>query len=140
MADRMDLVKALEISAAGMQAQGVRIRVISENIANADSIATTPGGDPYQRKTVSFTDQLNRSLGIETVRVAHIGTDTSAFQLKYDPHNPAADSNGYVKMPNVNPLIEMVDMQEAQRSYEANLNVLQASRTMLAQTVSLLNN
>jgi flagellar basal-body rod protein FlgC len=136
----MDLVTALQVSAAGMRAQGVRIRVISENIANADSLATQPGGLPYQRKTVSFSEQLNRSLGIETVRVSRISNDTTPFEKRYDPHNPAADSNGYVLVPNVNPLIEMVDMQEAQRSYEANLNVLQASRSMLRQTVDLLKN
>jgi flagellar basal-body rod protein FlgC len=141
MADRaMDLVKALQISASGMQAQGMRIRVISENIANADSLATQPGGQPYQRKTVSFAEQLNRSLGIETVRVSEIGVDTTPFEKRYDPHHPAADASGYVQVPNVNPLVEMMDMQEAQRSYEANLNVLQASRTMLSRTVELLKN
>jgi len=136
----MDLTKALQASAAGMQAQGVRIRVISENIANADSLSTQPGGLPYQRKTVSFGEQLNRSLGIETVRVSNIGTDPTPFEKRYDPHHPAADSNGYVLVPNVNPLVEMVDMQQAERSYEANLNVLQSSRSMLQQTIDLLKN
>jgi flagellar basal-body rod protein FlgC len=136
----MDLVKAQQISAAGMQAQGVRIRVISENIANANSLATSPGGQPYQRKTISFADQLDRTLGIETVRVSQIGTDPTPFQKRFDPHNPAADANGYVQVPNVNPLVEMVDMQQAERSYEANLTVLQASRTMLKQTADLLHN
>lgn len=136
----MDLVTALQISAAGMQAQGVRIRVISENIANADSLATQPGGQPYQRKTISFSEQLNRSLGIETVRVSQIGVDHTAFEKRYDPNHPAADSSGYVKVPNVKPLVEMIDMQEAQRSYEANLNVLQVSRSMLRQTLDLLRN
>lgn len=136
----MDLVKALQISAAGMQAQGVRIRVISENIANADSLATSPGGQPYQRKTVSFTDQLDRALGVETVRVSQIGVDPTAFTKRFDPHHPAADASGYVLVPNVNPLVEMVDMQEAQRSYQANLSVLQSARTMLRQTADLLHN
>lgn len=134
----MDLVKALDISASGMQAQGIRLRVISENIANANSVSSEAGGEPYRRKTVSFSDQLDHTLGVETVRVASIGTDPTTFQRHYDPHNPAADKNGYVLMPNVNPLVEMVDMQEAERSYEANLNVLQASRSMLKQTVDLL--
>jgi flagellar basal-body rod protein FlgC len=134
----MDLVKSLDISASGMQAQGLRIRVIAENIANADSLATEPGGAPYRRKTISFADQLDRTLGVETVRVSRIGVDASAFQKRYDPHHPAADKNGYVLVPNVNRFVEMVDMQEAERSYEANLNVLQASRSMLRQTVDLL--
>ena len=134
----MDLVDALHISAAGMRVQGVRLRVIAENLANADSLGTVAGAEPYRRKVVSFRTALERSLGIRTVQVDRIGTDRGAFETRFDPSNPAADASGYVMLPNVNPLIEMTDMREAERSYEANLKVIEASRTMLQKTVDLL--
>ena len=134
----MDLVDALHISAAGMRVQGVRLRVISENLANADSLGTSSGSDPYRRKLVSFRNALDRSLGIETVQVARVTTDKTPFETRFEPMNPAADASGYVKLPNVNPLIEMTDMREAERSYEANLKAIEASRTMLQRTVDLL--
>ncbi|MCK5445028.1 MAG: flagellar basal body rod protein FlgC [Rhodospirillaceae bacterium] len=133
-----DLMRTLKISAAGMKAQGTRIRVISENIANADSLPTSPGGLPYRRKVVTFRNELDNNIGVNTVTVDRIRTDRSDFQNKYDPTHPAADANGYVLIPNVNSLIEMMDMREAQRSYEANLNVIKSSRSMLQETIGLL--
>src|SRR4030095_9161261 len=117
----MDLMESLMISAAGMKVQGDRLRVVAENLANADSVSEVPGGDPYRRKTISFKNALDKELGLETVHVKKVALDQSDFRMKYDPGNPAADAKGYVKLPNVNTLIEMTDMREAQRSYEANL-------------------
>ncbi len=134
----MDLMESLKISAAGMRAQGQRLRVVAENIANADSVSEVPGGDPYRRKTISFKNALDRELGMETVQVGKIGVDPSDFRMKYDPGNPAADEKGYVKLPNVNSLIEMSDMREAQRSYEANLRAIEVARTMLQRTIDLI--
>jgi flagellar basal-body rod protein FlgC len=134
----MDLMESLMISAAGMRAQGQRLRVVAENLANADSVAEVPGGDPYRRKTISFKNQLDRELGMETVQVSKVGEDPSDFRMKYDPGNPAADGKGYVKLPNVNSLIEMSDMREAQRSYEANLKAIEVARSMLQRTIDLI--
>jgi flagellar basal-body rod protein FlgC len=124
----MDLMESLMISAAGMRVQGERLRVISENIANVDSVSEVPGGDPYRRKTITFQNALDRELGVNLVKVKKVGLDPSEFTRKYDPNNPAADKSGYVKLPNVNSLIEMNDMREAQRSYEANLKVIEVAR------------
>ena len=134
----MDLMESLMISAAGMRAQGQRLRVVAENLANADSVSELPGGDPYRRKTISFKNQLDRELGMETVQVSKVGEDPSDFRMKYDPGNPAADAKGYVKLPNVNSLIEMSDMREAQRSYEANLRAIEVARSMLQRTIDLI--
>jgi len=134
----MDLMKSIKISAAGMKAQGVRLKVIAENLANADSISPVAGGDPYRRKVVTFQNVLDRKLGADMVKVKNIGTDKSAFREKYDATNPAADANGYVKLPNVNPLVELMDMREAQRSYEANLRIVDVSKNMLTRTIDLL--
>jgi len=134
----MDLSDSLKISAAGMKVQGERLRVIAENLANADSVTEVPGGDPYRRKIISFRNVLDRELGLETVEVARVGEDPSDFRLKYEPGHPAADAKGYVKLPNVNTLVEMTDMREAQRSYEANLKAIEAARTMLQRTIDLL--
>ena len=134
----MDLMESLMISAAGMRAQGQRLRVVAENLANADSVSEVPGGDPYRRKTISFKNQLDRELGLETVQVQKVGVDPSDFRMKYDPNNPAADAKGYVKLPNVNSLIEMSDMREAQRSYEANLRAIEVARSMLQRTIDLI--
>ena len=133
-----DLSKSMNISAAGMKAQGMRLRIISENIANAGSTALTPNGEPYRRKLVTFGATLNRELGTELVEVQKVSRDPSDFGLRYQPGHPAADASGYVKTANVNTLIEMTDMREAQRSYEANLRVMQAARTMLQRTIDLL--
>lgn len=134
----MDLVKSMMIAASGMRAQSGRMRVLAENIANSQSTATTPGGDPYRRQIPTFKSELDRELGANTVRVGKPVADQSAFELKYMPGHPAADENGYVQMPNVNGLVEAMDMKEAQRSYEANLNMISASRRMLGQTIELL--
>ena len=134
----MDITKAMEVSAAGMKAQGTRIKVIAENLANADSTAETPGDLPYRRKVVSFKDQLDRHLGVNTVRVAAVGVDRSDFQRKYDPSSPSADQDGYVLLPNVNTIVETMDMQEAQRSYDANLTMIDTAKSMLSRTIDLL--
>jgi flagellar basal-body rod protein FlgC len=134
----MDLMDSLSISAAGMRVQGERLRVISENIANADSVSEVRGGDPYRRKTVTFKNELDRQSGLDLVKVSKVGLDPSEFTRKYDPSSPAADNQGYVKLPNVNALIEMNDMREAQRSYEANLKVVEVARGMLQRTIDIL--
>ncbi|HET6156822.1 MAG TPA: flagellar basal body rod protein FlgC [Dongiaceae bacterium] len=134
----MDLMESLMISAAGMKVQGDRLRVVAENIANADSVSEVPGGDPYRRKTITFKNALDRELGLQTVQVTKVGVDQSDFRIKYDPGNPAADAKGYVKLPNVNSLIEMTDMREAQRSYEANLRAIEVARNMLQRTIDLI--
>jgi flagellar basal-body rod protein FlgC len=134
----MDLMESLMISAAGMRAQGQRLRVVAENLANADSVSEVPGGDPYRRKTITFKNALDKELGLKTVQVSKVGEDQSDFRMKYEPGNPAADAKGYVKLPNVNSLIEMTDMREAQRSYEANLRAIEVARTMLQRTIDLI--
>jgi flagellar basal-body rod protein FlgC len=134
----VDLAQALTISARGMAAQTERLRVIAENIANQDSAGSTPGATPYRRKTVQFENVLDRDLGAPAVQVKAVTEDASPFPQKYDPSNPAADTNGYVRMPNVNSFVEMMDMREAERSYSANLNVMQASRSMLSRVIDLL--
>ncbi len=134
----MDITKAIAISAAGMDAQTERLRVIAENLANQDSSGSTPGASPYRRKTVTFGDRLDRELGVNKVVVRSVGTDKSDFRLKYDPSHPAADAQGYVKLPNVNSFVEIMDMREAQRGYSANLNVMEVTRTMLTRTIEML--
>lgn len=133
-----ELVNSLYIAASGMKAQSDRLRVISENVANVDSTGLTPGSDPYRRKVLSFKNELDRKMGVDKVEVSRYGTDDSEFKLKYDPSNPAADEKGYVKMPNVNPMIELVDMREARRAYEANIDVVDVSKGMLSQTINML--
>ena len=133
-----DLLKTLRISAAGLKAQGTRLRVISENVANADSLPQSPEDKPYRRKVVTFKSELDRSSGINTVRVDKVQADKSEFKKRYDPNHPAADGEGYVLKPNVNTMIEMMDMREAQRSYEANLNVIKASKAMLNEAINIL--
>ncbi len=130
---------SLSISAMGMRAQGARIRVISENIANADTAPTRPGGKPYQRQIISFKNVLDREMGMNVVKVDRIRPDTSSsFIDKYMPDHPGADERGYVKMPNVNMLMEIMDMREAQRTYEANLGMIEQSRSLLNRTIDLL--
>src|SRR5262252_5585693 len=136
--DSNDFMRSMGIATSGLRAQAGRMRVISENIANADSTAPTPGGDPYRRKIPTFSSQLDRALDARTVTLGKVAPDTSDFRTRYEPSNPAADPNGYVKYPNVNPLIEMTDMREAQRSYEANLNIISATRRMIQRTLDIL--
>ncbi len=133
-----DFIKSLHIAASGLRAQMGRMRIISENIANVDSVAQTPGGDPYRRKIVTFGSKLDRSLGANVVTLGPVQTDNSDFLVRHEPGNPAADANGDVKYPNVNALIEMTDLRDAQRSYEANLNVVTATRRMLKLTIDML--
>ncbi len=134
----MDFLKSMQIAASGLRAQAGRMRVISENIANADSTPARPGADPYRRKVASFTSEFDRALDARTVGVGKVAPDKSEFRLKYEPGHPAADANGNVKYPNVNPLVEMTDMRDAQRSYEANINVISATRRMLQRTLDIL--
>ena len=132
------LQASLRIAASGLQAQSTRLRIVSENIANAQSTSATAGADPYARRTVSFESALDRSTGAELVQVKTIGLDRAPFKLEDDPGNPAADAQGMVKMPNVDVLIELADMREANRSYEANLQVAKESADMLNVTVALM--
>jgi flagellar basal-body rod protein FlgC len=134
----MELGRALDISAAGMMAQTSRLRVIAENLANQDTTGSTPGAAPYRRKTITFANRLDRALGVDLVGVKQIGQDRSTFPSRYDPAHPAADANGYVRTPNVNPFIEIMDMRESERSYNANLAVMQSTRGMLTRTIELL--
>ncbi len=135
-----DLKRARLTAAAGMAAQGARLRVIAENMANVDSTATEKGGDPFRRKVSVFKNELDRELGVHKVRLDKILPDRSDFIRRYEPNHPAADDKGYVNYPNVNPIIELMDMREAQRSYEANLNVFKGVRQMSRATVDLLRN
>lgn len=132
------LVASLKISATGLEAQSSRLRVVSENLANARSTGDTPGADPYRRKTISFAQELDRAAGVDTVQIKKIGTDKSDFHEEFDPGNPAADANGVVKYPNVNILVEMADMREANRSYEANLQSIRQARDLINSTIDLL--
>ena len=134
----MDFIKSIAIAATGMRAQTGRMRIISENIANADSTATTPGGNPYRRRIVTFASEFDRELGAHVVSMGHVASDKSDFVVRHEPDNPMADAKGDVKYPNVNPLIEMTDLRDAQRSYESNLNVITATRRMLQRTLDVL--
>ena len=134
----MDLKKAMLVSASGLKAQGERLKVIAENVANADSLAKTPGGDPYRRKVVSFKQEIDRANELRKVKVDKTNFDRSDFELRYDPGHPAANTDGYVKMPNVKSLVEMSDMREAQRTYDANINMIDAAKNMMARTIDLL--
>ena len=134
----MEMMKSMLVAAAGMRAQAERWRIIAENMANASSTGATPGEDPYRRRIPVFKTELDRATGVETVKVSSVVKDMSEFREQFMPGHPAADARGYVKMPNVSSLIEMADMREAQRSYEANLSVIDNTRSMLARTVDLL--
>ncbi|WP_417470062.1 flagellar basal body rod protein FlgC [Maricaulis sp.] len=129
---------AMQVSASGMRAQAARMRIISENIANADSTAREAGGDPYQRQIPVFDTELDRATGINRVRMTDVAQDTSDFTLEFDPGHPAADADGYVRTSNVNMLVEMMDMREAMRTYEANLNMIENSRSMQQRALDLL--
>ena len=134
----MDFLKSIAIAASGLRAQAGRMRIISENIANADSTAASPGAEPYRRKMASFKSEMDRTLDAQLVALGRIKTDPSEFRVKHEPGHPAADQNGNVKYPNVNSLVEMTDLREAQRSYEANINVIGASRRMIQRTIEIL--
>ncbi|MGC5779423.1 flagellar basal body rod protein FlgC [Methylobacterium sp. NFXW15] len=132
------LLSATKLASSGLEAQSLRMRIVSENLANAQSTGDAPGADPYSRKTISFRAEMQRAIGASSVRVSEIGRDTSPFRSEYDPGSPAADARGMVKLPNVNMLVEMADMREANRSYEANLQVIKQARAMVASVIDLL--
>jgi len=134
----MDFFRTLAIAASGLRAQSNRMRIISENIANADSTPARAGIDPYRRKIPVFESEVDRALNAQLVEVSGVQNDSSEFRLKFEPGHPAADKNGNVKYPNVNSLVEMTDMREAQRSYEANVNVITTTRRMLQRTIDIL--
>ena len=131
---------ATSIAGSGLDAQSLRLRIISENLANAQSTGATPGSDPYQRKVVTFASEFDRAMGASDVAVRSVGVDTAPFQVEHDPGNPAADANGNVKLPNVNVLIEMADMREANRGYEADLQMVKQARSMTMMMLDLLRN
>lgn len=126
------------ISGSALRAHRERMKVISENIANANTTPSQPGEAPYRRQVVAFKNEFDKALGAYTVKIAGVKSDPSDFVKKYDPSHPAADSQGYVLMPNVNSILEMMDMGEANRSYMANLSVIEASRTMILRTITIL--
>jgi flagellar basal-body rod protein FlgC len=132
------LQASLSIAGSGLQAQSARLRVVSENMANAESTGATAGATPYARKTITFEGEMDRAVGAELVHVKTIGTDRAPFRIEHDPGNPAADQNGNVKLPNVNMLVEMADMREANRSYEANLQIVKQTRDLVSMTIDLL--
>jgi flagellar basal-body rod protein FlgC len=134
----LDFLRSITIAASGLRAQAGRMRIISENIANADSTALDPRSDPYRRKIATFRAEMDRALGARVVDLGRVAADQSAFRTKYQPGHPAADANGNVKYPNVNSLVEMTDMRDAQRSYEANVNVISATRRMIQRTIEIL--
>ena len=133
-----DLNTSLQVSAAGMQVQVARIKIVAENLANQSTTGSTPGADAYRRRTVSFQNQVDKALGVETVSVKAVGTDKTDQPLRYDPSNPAANKDGYVKTPNVNSFVELMDMRDAEQAYSANLNVASTTRTMLSRTLDLI--
>lgn len=132
------LVASLKVASSGLGAQSERLRVVSENLANAQSTGDAPGADPYRRKTISFAAELDRATGGSLVEIDRIGRDDSAFPVEYMPGHQAADEAGYVKMPNVNVMLEMADMSEANRSYEANLQLIRQTRELISMTIDLM--
>ena len=133
-----DLTISADIASSGMKTQSERLKVISQNMANADSVSAEKGQDPYRRQIVSFANYIDKETGAQKVKVNKIVKDMSPFEKKYDPNHPAADDQGYVSLPNVNPLVEMMDMKEAQRVYDANLNMLKTAREMSSSTLDIL--
>ena len=134
----MDLINTIHISSSGLRVQQDRLKIVAQNIANSESIGTRNGEDPYRRKTISFKNALDKETGLQMVKTKKIGTDKSEFIKKYEPAHPQADDQGYVLYPNVSSITEMMDMREARRGYEANLNVIESSKAMLSQTINLL--
>jgi flagellar basal-body rod protein FlgC len=132
------LTQAMASSASGMRVQATRLRVIAENMANVSSTADTAGGDPYRRKLMTFEQAVDRSSGAALVRTGRVTVDPAPFRTVYDPSHPAANGQGYVKMPNVSTHIEVADLREASRTYEANLAALSQARTMFTKTIEIL--
>lgn len=133
-----DFLNSLKISASGLHAQSARMRVIAENIANVDSAGKTPDEEPYRRRIPTFKAEFDREMGGYNVKIGRMALDQSEFDSRFEPGHPAADENGYVRYPNINPLIEAMDMREAQRTYEANLNVVSSTRQMVGRTLDIL--
>ena len=133
-----DLSTSLQVSAAGMDAQVARIKIIAENLANQNTTGSSPGAEAYRRRTVTFQNKLDKALGVETVSVKSVGTDKTEAPMRYDPGNPAANKDGYVKASNVNSFVELMDMRDAEQSYSANLNVASTTRSMLNRTLDLI--
>lgn len=132
------LQASVQIASSGLEAQSTRLRIVSENLANANSTGRAPGAEPYRRKTVTFDSEMDRAAGVRVVKIKDVGVDRAPFRVEYEPSHPAAGEDGYVKLPNVNMLIEMADMRETNRSYEANLQVVKQARSMVAMTIDLL--
>lgn len=133
-----DFTKSLSLAASGLNAQSARMRIIAENIANADSTGKTPGEEPYRRRIPTFESVFNQEMEGREVKVGRVAYDMSDFESRYEPGHPAADDNGYVMYPNVSSLVEAMDMRQAQRTYEANLNVVSSTREMIGLTVDIL--
>ncbi|MEO6394647.1 MAG: flagellar basal body rod protein FlgC [Devosia sp.] len=133
-----DFITSLRIAASGLHAQSARMRIIAENLANADSAGRTADADPYRRRIPTFEAVMDADVGGEVVKIGKVALDMSDFESRYEPGHPAADAEGYVRYPNIDPLIESMDMREAQRTYEANLNVISVSRNMLGRTIDIL--
>lgn len=134
----LDLSKSMQVAASGMRAQGTRLKIVAENLANADTVIGADGFDPYRRKVITFKNQLDRASNASVVKVNPLSYDQSDFRIDYNPTHPKADPDGYVKMPNVNSLIEVMDMREAQRSYEANVTMIEGTRSLIQRTIDLL--
>lgn len=134
----MEFLRSMIVAASGLRAQNSRMRIIAENIANADSTSNAPGGDPYRRQIPAFETEFNREMGVDVVVPARTLQDRSDFRIRFDPGHPAADERGYVKLPNVSTLVESMDMRDAQRSYQANLNIISSARRMVSQTLEIL--
>lgn len=132
------IATALKVAGSGLHAQSERLRIVSENLANAQSTGDTPGAEPYRRKTIAFQAEMDRQTGGDFVRISQISRDDSQFPVQFDPGHEAADANGYVKLPNVNTLIEMADMSEANRAYQANLQVIKQARDLISMTIDLM--
>lgn len=134
----VDLSNSMYIAGSGLQAQGERMKIIAQNIANVDSVSQNADEDPYARKVIAFKNVLDKELQAEMVKVHKVGTDEAPFGKRYEPGHPAADAEGYVKYPNVNVMVEMMDMREAQRSYEANVQMIDVTKQMMTNTLSIL--
>lgn len=129
---------SLRVASSGLEVQSRRLNIVAENLANAQSTGNTPGADPYRRKTISFESELDRTIGANLVKVEQVGVDTAPFRVEHNPGHPAADENGFVKLPNINMLVEVADMREANRSYAANIEVIKQAREMISLTIDLL--
>lgn len=133
-----DLTDVMKIASSGLRVQSERLKIVAQNIANSESTATVPGGEPYRRKTITFAEELDRQLGVKVATVSEVGVDDSPFKRIFDPTHPAANEQGYVLYPNVNRNIESLDSDQAQRAYEANLRAIETTKAMLRQTLDLL--